>query len=206
MRAKTNMNSSKVIIVDDDQDFRESLAWLLESAGIGSQQYQSAESFLGSYQGEPACLLLDVRMTGMSGLALQQQLAHRNNPIPIVLITGHGDVPMAVEAIKNGAVDFITKPFDDKQLLDLVESILAGVEQRFAAAAARLVIQQCWQQLSPREKQLAELLIQGDSNRMMAEQLNISIKTVEIHRSRVMKKMQADSLANLISSLVDVKR
>jgi len=200
------MNSSKVIIVDDDQDFRESLAWLLESAGIGSQQYQSAESFLGSYQGEPACLLLDVRMTGMSGLALQQQLAHRNNPIPIVLITGHGDVPMAVEAIKNGAVDFITKPFDDKQLLDLVESILAGVEQRFAAAAARLVIQQCWQQLSPREKQLAELLIQGDSNRMMAEQLNISIKTVEIHRSRVMKKMQADSLANLISSLVDVKR
>lgn len=200
------MNRNKVIIVDDDQDFRESLAWLLESAGIKSEQYQSAESFLSSYQGEPACLLLDVRMTGMSGLALQQQLAQRNSPIPIVLITGHGDVPMAVEAIKNGAVDFITKPFDDQQLLDLIETILAEVEQRFAAAAARLNAQQAWQQLSPREKQLAELVIQGDSNRNMAEKLNISVKTVEIHRSRVMKKMQADSLANLIYKLTDLKR
>lgn len=200
------MNRNKVIIVDDDQDFRESLAWLLESAGIESEQYQSAESFLSSYQGEPACLLLDVRMTGMSGLALQQQLAQRNSPIPIVLITGHGDVPMAVEAIKNGAVDFITKPFDDQQLLDLIETILAEVEQRFADAAARLNAQQAWQQLSPREKQLAELVIQGDSNRNMAEKLNISVKTVEIHRSRVMKKMQADSLANLIYKLTDLKR
>lgn len=198
------MSNSKVIVVDDDQDFRESLAWLLDSANLETELYDSAESFLASYQGEPACLLLDVRMTGMSGLALLRHLNSKQMPIPVILLTGHGDVPMAVEAIKHGAVDFITKPFDDKQLLALLMEILATVEQRFSDAVRQQGCQRDWQSLSPREKQLAQLLAAGHSNRTMAEQLAISIKTVEIHRSRVMKKMQAASLVDLIHRLANV--
>lgn len=198
------MSNNKVIVVDDDQDFRESLAWLLDSANMETELYDSAESFLDAYQGEPACLLLDVRMTGMSGLALLRHLNSKQMPIPVILLTGHGDVPMAVEAIKHGAVDFITKPFDDTQLLALLLQILATVEQRFRDAAYQQDCQQAWQSLSPREKQLAQLLAAGHSNRSMAEELAISIKTVEIHRSRVMKKMQASSLVDLIHRLSTV--
>lgn len=190
-----------ILIVDDDADFRESLSWLLDSAGYKSQSYASAEEFLASYQGEPACLLLDVRMTGMSGLELQRQLLDKSYQIPVILITGHGDVPMAVAAMKNDAFDFISKPFNDESLLDIIAKAVADIPRRFALQAQQLEARENWEGLSKREKEVACLVAEGGSNKGVAEGLGISVKTVEIHRSRVMKKMKADNLAALIQQI-----
>lgn len=188
-----------VFVVDDDLDFRESLAWLLESAGYQVRVYGSAEEFLEGYGGEAGCLLLDVRMTGMSGLALQQALNEKGFTLPVIMITGHGDVAMAVQAMKNRAVDFIEKPFDDEALLLAVAGTLKEAEGRFKEQHLQRQVNDCWQSLSKRETQVAELVIAGLANREIAEQLGISIKTVEIHRSRVMNKMQAKNIAELVS-------
>lgn len=190
-----------IIIVDDDEGFRESLAWLLESAGYESQGYSSAEAFLAAYQGEPACLLLDVRMTGMSGLELQARLLEKAYHIPVILITGHGDVPMAVAAMKNQAFDFISKPFNDESLLDIIAKAVADIPRRFGMQEKQALAIDNWQALSRREQQVAQLVAQGASNKGVAEELSISVKTVEIHRSRVMKKMQVDNLAGLIERI-----
>jgi len=190
-----------ILIVDDDADFRESLSWLLDSAGYSSQGYASAEEFLASYQGEPACLLLDVRMTGMSGLELQRQLLDKSYQIPVILITGHGDVPMAVAAMKNHAFDFISKPFNDESLLDIIAKAVADIPRRFALQGQQLEARANWEELSKREQQVACLVAEGGSNKSVAEDLGISVKTVEIHRSRVMKKMKADNLAALIQQI-----
>jgi FixJ family two-component response regulator len=187
-----------VFVVDDDQDFRESLTWLLEGAGHTVASYENAEVFLEQYQQQPGCLLLDVRMAGMSGLALQQELNQRGYALPVIMITGHGDVAMAVQAMKNHAVDFIEKPFDDKALLSLVAETLKRSPTLFAEANKSQQIKTCWEQLSKREKDVAKQVIQGLANREIAESLDISIKTVEIHRCRVMKKMQAKRLADLM--------
>lgn len=190
-----------ILIVDDDEGFRESLAWLLESAGYASQGYDSAEAFLTAYQGEPACLLLDVRMTGMSGLELQNHLLEKAYHIPVILITGHGDVPMAVAAMKNQAFDFISKPFNDESLLDIIAKAVADIPRRFQLQEQQSQALEKWQALSRREQQVARLVAQGASNKQVAEDLAISVKTVEIHRSRVMKKMAADNLAGLIARI-----
>ncbi|GAA6152248.1 response regulator transcription factor [Pseudoteredinibacter isoporae] len=190
-----------ILIVDDDADFRESLSWLLESAGYDSRGYDSAEAFLNAYQGEPACLLLDVRMTGMSGLELQRQLIAKAYQIPVILITGHGDVPMAVAAMKNQAFDFISKPFDDESLLAIIAKAVEEIPRRFERQSDLLEANRHWQALSRREQEVAHLVAGGASNKGLAETLGISVKTVEIHRSRVMKKMQAGNLAELIQKI-----
>lgn len=197
--------SPTVFIVDDDQDFRESLSWLLEGEGHTTRCFESAEAFLESYQNEAGCLLLDLRMTGMSGLALQNQLMERGWVIPVIMITGHGDVDVAVQAMKNHAVDFIEKPFDDGAILKLVAQTLSRSEAIFRRAQRQETVRQRWKSLSKRETAVAELVIQGLANREMAERLGISIKTVEIHRSRVMKKMNAPRIADLIHSVSSLR-
>ena len=192
-----------VYLVDDDLDFRESLVWLLEGAGHQVSAFGSGEEFLANYRVSEndisGCLLLDVRMTGVSGLALQQELNQRSIKLPVIIITGHADVGIAVQAMKNQAVDFIEKPFDDEVLLGLVASILKNVDGLSQTQTKQRQVAQRWQLLSKREKQVAQLVVDGRVNREIAEQLGISIKTVEIHRSRVMSKMQAKNIAGLMN-------
>lgn len=187
-----------VFIVDDDDDFRDSMQWLLESDDLKVQAFSSAQQFLDNYDGGVGCMLLDVRMPDINGLALQQIMNERGISLPIIVISGHGDIPMAVSAMKNGALDFIEKPFDDEVLLRLVDKALttgrslAGEQQEAQQAQSR------YESLSRREKEVMALVVSGKANREIAEELGISPKTVEVHRSRVMSKMQADSLPHLV--------
>jgi FixJ family two-component response regulator len=188
-----------VFIVDDDEAVRDSLMALLDAVGLKVEAFGSAKEFLSAYDaGRTGCLVLDVRMPGMSGLELQRKLAASQFPIPVVIITGHGDVPMAVEAMKAGAVDFIEKPFRQEVLLDSIRrSLETGGQERhgeFAAAevAARIAL------LTPRETEVLKRLVIGQPNKVIAFGLGISPRTVEIHRARVMEKMQARSLSHLV--------
>lgn len=205
------MNNSSAVpdqciyIVDDDEALRDSLAWLLESSGYGVEVFASADAFLARF--DPAmtgCLMLDVRMPGMSGLELFDELQRRHCALPVVFITGHGDVPMAVAAVKKGAIDFIEKPFGDRDILKLIEDSLAlervGREKRQqeAETARRLAA------LTQREREVLDLIIAGKLNKQIADVLGISIKTVEVHRARVMEKMGASSLAELVQSVIAV--
>ncbi len=194
-----------VYVVDDDQDFRDSLIWLLEGAGYVVKDYGSAEDFLVDYEGGAGCLLLDVRMNGMSGLALQQEMTRQHFKLPVIVITGHGDVAMAVQAMKNKAVDFLEKPFDDKVLLSLVAASLSSASRLFADEARLKTIEARWHEMSKRELEVAECVVAGLSNREIAEKLQISIKTVEIHRSRVMQKMQVRKVAELVGVAGEIK-
>ncbi|WP_027856436.1 response regulator transcription factor [Marinobacterium jannaschii] len=187
-----------VFIVDDDDDFRDSMQWLLESANHQVVAYSSAQQFLDQYNDELGCMLLDVRMPEINGLALQQILIDRGMKIPLVVISGHGDIPMAVTAIKNGALDFIEKPFDDNVLLRLVEQALQTACSQQQDLESHNAIKERYANLSRREKEVMELVVKGKANREIAEELGISPKTVEVHRSRVMSKMQADSLPELV--------
>lgn len=192
-------NNNRVFLVDDDTDFRESMQWLLTSAGYDVVSASSATEFMEIYQGEQGCLLLDVRMPGINGLALQQLLQEKNVQLPIILISGHGDIPMAVNAIKAGALDFIEKPFDDRRLLGLVAKALELAELRFEAFRENQKIESRYATLSQREREVMSLVIDGLANREIAETLGISPKTVEVHRARVMSKMQAASLPELVN-------
>lgn len=194
-----------VFVVDDDEDFRDSLVWLLEGAGYQVNAFDSAEAFLFGYKQEPGCLLLDVRMSGMSGLALQQELQQRGYVIPVIMITGHGDVAIAVQAMKNNAVDFIEKPFEDTAILSLIERTFFNNRQLYVQEKAKAKVLECWAQLSRREEDVARLVIKGLANREIAESLSISIKTVEIHRSRVMAKMKVKRLAELMEKVAHIK-
>lgn len=190
-----------VFLVDDDQDFRESLTWLLEGAGHVVRAFSNAEVFLLEYQGQPGCLLLDVRMTGMSGLALQQLMKERGFFLPTIIITGHADVAMAVQAMKNNAIDFLEKPFDDEVLLQLVVTALARDKKEQSQQNKERSVRERWALLSKREREVATLVAKGHANREIAELLEISIKTVEIHRSRVMKKMNVSNVVGLIHEM-----
>ncbi|WP_417580266.1 response regulator transcription factor [Nitrincola sp.] len=192
-------DNNKVFLVDDDNDFRDSMQWLLSSAGYDVISTASATEFLDTYQNEQGCLLLDVRMPGINGLALQQILQQRDIQLPVILISGHGDIPMAVNAMKAGALDFIEKPFDDRHLLGLVSKALLEAEQRFSAHRETTELQQRFNSLSQREREVMALVVQGQSNREVADSLGISPKTVEVHRARVMAKMQATSLPVLVN-------
>jgi len=194
-----------VFVVDDDQAMRNSLKWLIESVGVQVESFASADEFLVQYQpGRHGCLVLDVRMPGMSGLDLQEQLAQQNINIPIVIITGHGDVPMAVRAMKSGAIDFIEKPFNDEVLLDAIRRALAFGEQQRSHQIEHLQIQQRLQHLTPREREVMEMVTEGRSNKEIANSLGVSAKTIEAHRARVMEKMQAGSLAELVRMVLSV--
>lgn len=192
-----------VFVVDDDEDVRDSLHALLESAGWPVEQFASAADFLASAGLERGgCLVTDVRMPGMDGLALQAALAERGAGLPVIVVTGHGDVPLAVQAMKAGAVDFLEKPFDDEQLLASVSRAAAlrlqDQERQAAASAARARLET----LTPRERQVLDLLVQGHPNKAIAFELDISPRTVEIHRAHLMEKMDARSLSDLVRAAI----
>lgn len=187
-----------VYIVDDDDDFRDSMQWLLESANLKVAGFATAQAFLDAYHGELGCLLLDVRMPEINGLALQQIMGMRGIDLPTIVMTGHGDIPMAVSAMKNGALDFIEKPFDDEVMLQLVNQALVRAGKQQETRARNSEIHDNYANLSRREKEVMALVVEGQSNREIAETLGISPKTVEVHRARVMSKMRAGSLAELV--------
>ncbi|MBK1722715.1 response regulator transcription factor [Thiocystis violacea] len=188
-----------VFVVDDDQAMRTSLQWLIETTGMSVQTYDSADAFLAKYYpGRAGCLLLDVRMPGMSGLELQAHLAREGYRLPVILITGHGDVAMAVKAMKAGAVDFIEKPFHDEDLLRSIRNALEYDQKTRASRSARAEIAMRLAELTPREHEVMAMVTDGRSNKEIASTLGVSAKTVEAHRSRVMEKMRADSLAELV--------
>ncbi len=188
-----------VFVVDDDQAMRNSLKWLIESIGMNVETYASADAFIeGYYPGRSGCLLLDVRMPGMSGLDLQEHFLQENIRIPIIIITGHGDVPMAVRAMKAGAVDFIEKPFNDEILLDSIRNALTLDQELRSEQAQRAEIAARLAHLTPRELEVMGMVTSGQSNKEIATRLGVSAKTVEAHRARVMDKMQANSLADLV--------
>ncbi|WP_415889796.1 response regulator transcription factor [Neptuniibacter sp. SY11_33] len=187
-----------IYIVDDDEDFRDSMQWLLESANHNVVTFPSAREFLDNFNGEIGCMLLDVRMPEINGLALQQIMQERNIQMPIIVISGHGDIPMAVSAMKQGAMDFLEKPFDGDVLLRLVGRALSKAQKARDEQGAQLEIQENYASLSRREKEVMSLVVAGNANRQIAEELDISPKTVEVHRSRVMSKMRASSLASLV--------
>jgi FixJ family two-component response regulator len=192
-----------VFVVDDDEALRDSLRWLLEAHGYEVALYDSAERFLSDDAAmRPGCLLLDMRMPGMSGQELFDALIERGNRMPVVFITGHGDVPMAVAAVKKGAVDFIEKPFSEEDLLRLVGQCLERdiLQREAVAASASIVARQA--ALTPREREVLELIVAGKPNKVIADQLAISPKTVEVHRSRVMEKMGVRSVAGLVQAVM----
>jgi len=186
-----------VHVVDDEAAIRESLAMLLRSVGLQSRSYAGAQEFLGAWRaGVQECLVCDVRMPGMSGLELQEALKARNAHLPVVLITGHGDVAMAVRAMKAGASDFIEKPFNDQVLLDAVNRALARA--RNGQGAGRAEVEARIDSLTPREREVMLLVAEGRPNKLVATRLGLSTRTVEVHRAKVMEKMQARSLAELV--------
>lgn len=192
-----------VFVVDDDDAMRESLTWLIESVGLKVETYASADDFLKSYYpGRPGCVLLDVRMPGMSGLELQGHLQQQQVTVPVIMITGHGDVPMAVRAMKAGAIDFIEKPFNDEQLLESIRNALSIDDTRRDEQAFKAEIASRLAHLTPRESEVMDMVTAGKSNKEIANTLGVSAKTVEAHRAKVMEKMEAGSLAELVRLVV----
>ena len=188
-----------VYVVDDDEAVRDSLQWLLEGKDYRVRCFDSAESFLARYdQREVACLIADIRMGGMTGLELQDKLLERKSPLPIVFITGHGDVPMAVNTMKKGALDFIQKPFNEEDLLNVVERMLDHAREAFAGHQQAASREALLSKLTGRESQVLERIVAGRLNKQIADDLGISIKTVEAHRANIMEKLGANTVADLL--------
>ncbi len=191
-----------VFVVDDDAAIRDSLSMLVASVGLPVKQFASANSFLEGYGDSPGVLVLDVRMPGMSGLELQEELVNRNvTNLAVLLMSGHGDIPMAVEALKRGATDFLQKPFRDQDLLDRIHTALEHNREGLEQAMEHRDIQIRLGNLTPREKQVMEMVADGKANKVIAQDLDISQRTVELHRSHVMEKMGVRSLAHLVRTL-----
>lgn len=195
-------DTSTVFLIDDDPAVRDAIGLLLQTNGLAVRAFASAADFLAAnWVGQPGCLVLDVRMPGLSGLDLQKRLQAQGHRIPIIFITGHGDVPMAIRAMKAGAFDFIEKPFQGQTLLTRIAEALAFDDRerhrqaQRDAAAARIAL------LSPREREVLERVADGQYNKVIAAELGISLSTVEIHRKRVMEKLQAESLSDVIRLL-----
>lgn len=188
-----------IYVVDDDEAVRDSLQWLLEGKDYRVRCFDSAESFLSRYDArEVACLIIDVRMGGMTGLDLQNRLIERQSPLPIVFITGHGDVPMAVDTMKKGAMDFIQKPFKEEALVSLVERMLEQAKSTFAEHQVSASRDALLGKLTSRESQVLERIVAGRLNKQIADDLAISIKTVEAHRANIMEKLGANTVADLL--------
>jgi len=194
-----------VFIVDDDEAVRSSLRLLLKSVGLVPAAMGSAREFLQKYDPTQAgCLVLDVRMPEMSGIELQEQLNLLGAVIPVIFITGHGDVPMAVEAMQAGAFDFLQKPFRDQDLIDRIQRALEKDRANRTVLDERAAIRQRLESLTPREREVLDMVASGKPNKVMASDLGVSQRTVEIHRSRVMEKMGATSLAQLVRMVMDL--
>ena len=188
-----------VYVVDDDEAVRDSLQWLLEGKDYRVRCFDSAETFLSRYDPrEVACLIVDIRMGGMSGLELQDRLIERKSPLPIVFITGHGDVPMAVDTMKKGALDFIQKPFNEEELLGLVERMLNHAREAFTGHQQAASRDALLAKLTGREAQVLERIVAGRLNKQIADDLGIPIKTVEAHRANIMEKLNANTVADLL--------
>ena len=188
-----------VYVVDDDEGVRDSLQWLLEGKDYRVSCYDSAETFLSRYDPrEVACLIVDIRMGGMTGLELQDRLLERKSPLPIVFITGHGDVPMAVNTMKKGAMDFIQKPFQEDALVSLVERMLDQAKDAFTEHQHSASRDALLAKLTSREAQVLERIVAGRLNKQIADDLGISIKTVEAHRANIMEKLNANTVADLL--------
>lgn len=188
-----------VFVVDDDDAVRAALALLLRSVGLQAETYGSAADFLAAHDpGRPGCLLLDIRMPGMGGLDLQRELIAHGSIVPVIFITGHGDVTMAVRALQDGAVDFVQKPFRDQDLLDRVQNAIELDAKSRADLARRTEILERMGTLTARESEVMERVVEGSPNKAIAYDLGISERTVEVHRARVMEKMQATSLPHLV--------
>lgn len=199
-------SDSIVFVVDDDAAVLDSLRFLIESVGLRVRTFSSADEFLAAYTpDQPGCLVLDIRMPGMSGLELQEQLAKRGYTLPVIIITAHGDVPSAVRAMHAGAVDFVSKPFNAQSLLDRVHQALAKDAQTRRDAAVRAAIAAKVALLTPREREVMDLVVSGMSNKGIAAQLQLSAKTVETHRARVMEKMEAGSVAELVRMVLTAR-
>jgi len=188
-----------VYVVDDDEAVRDSLKWLLEGVNYTARTFDSAEAFLAGFDPQAiACLVLDVRMPGMSGLELQEELLTRNAELPLIFITGHGDVPMAVNTMKKGAADFVEKPFDQAKLKAQVERMLAQARDHASRRERERMNQALLARLTAREQQVLERIMAGRLNKQIADDLGISIKTVEAHRANIMDKLKANTVADLM--------
>lgn len=195
-------------LIDDDEAIRDALSWLLDSRGIECEKWASAESFLAHYDADPGgivgCLLLDIRMEGMSGLELFELLLQRGNQTPVIFLTGHGDVPMAVAALKKGALDFVEKPFNDNELANRVIEAINLDRARLAAKRVSSNVSERLGSLTERERQVMDLVLAGKLNKIIADDLSISMRTVEVHRARLFEKMGVKSaveLAQLLKTL-----
>lgn len=200
------MSSSTVFIIDDDKEVRSALVLLMESVGLRAAPYDSAQAFLDDYDpASPGCVITDVRMPGMSGLELQKKLNEMNLHPPIIVITGHGDIPMTVESMRHGALDFIEKPFNDQRLLDSVHRAIEIDATQRGQASKIAEIQARVESLTKREKEVMELIIRGKRNKNIADELFVSQSTVEAHRAKVMEKMEADSLSDLMRMVLSLE-
>ena len=188
-----------VFVVDDDEAVRGGLQRLVEAVGLNVEPYASAQEFLDSYHPEQhGCLVLDIRMPGMGGLDLQEQLAKKGIRLPVIILTGHADVPLAVRALKGGAIDLIEKPFNSQVLLDRIQQAIQQDAERQRQSAEESQIGQRLARLTPREKEVMQMMVTGKASKVIAIDLGISERTVEFHRANIMKKMQARTLAELI--------
>ena len=195
-----------VFVVDDDEAVRKAMDLLLESVGLNGQAYPSAEDFLKAYDpSRPGCLVLDVRMPGTSGLALQEKLTAKGIDIPIIFITGHGDVPTSVRAMKAHAFDFIEKPFNDQDLLDRIHEAIEWDAKNRQEQAKTTEFVQLMRSLTTREREVMGMIVEGKASKVMAAELKISEKTVQTHRARVMEKMHAKSVADLVRMVIKVE-
>ena len=200
------MNKNPVVmVVDDDSGVRNAMRALLKSVGLNSILFSSAQEFLDGYDPlQPGCLLLDIRMPGKSGMELQQELNLRGAVIPVIFMSGHADIPMAVEAMQHGAFDFLQKPFRDQDLLDRIQRAIAKDAERRVALGEQTRIKAHLESLTEREREVLDLLTLGKQNKVIAQDLGVSPRTIEIHRARVMEKMNAQSVAELVRMMLDL--
>ena len=195
--------SPAVFVVDDDKSVRDSIRWLLESIGLRVETFDSAESFFAQFSPDrPGCLVLDVRMPGMSGPELMDKLGAPNPPLPIIFLSAHGDVPLAVRAMKGGAVDFLQKPYNNQTFLERVRQALEQDAQTRTRRLQRDGVSMRLAALTDRERQVLKGVVAGRSNKEIARELDISYKTVEVHRGRLMQKMEAHSVAELLQQVL----
>ena len=201
------MTNHNVYVVDDDQAVRDSLRWLIESVGLHVKTFSNGQELLENVnESEISCLVLDVRMPGISGLDLQQRLKNMNAKIPVIIVTGHADVPMAIQAMKAGAFDFIEKPYSDQLLLERIQCAIEQDDCFKQQQAVNNEINERIDSLTPREREVMGLVVGGHSNKSIAKELGVSIKTVEVHRGNLMSKMKASSLSELVRLVMSSSR